>query len=98
MKYSYDIDVKPSEKSMRLLGENTSVKYAVGDWGVDIPVLKISKISKVDSGKYRVVAKAILLNDFTGKTTTYGTVTLDVKKKSGSYYGYIAKKLTIKKI
>lgn len=99
-----DIGISPNEMSKRVFGKGTSkINTLGGDWGdVCWPSIKVKKIYKLSSGKYRVKAN-VNWNDTDGAgniTSIHkiGDLTINLKKKPKSYYGYIVKSMTLKKV
>lgn len=98
-----DIDVSPNEMSKRVFGKKTSkIDTNGGEWGNGGPTIKIKKIYKLSSGKYKVKANVCWnVADSNGKVVNIykiGDLTINLKKKSKSYYGYIVKSMTLKKV
>lgn len=97
-----DIGISPNEMSKRVFGKGTSkINTLGGEWGCDWPTIKVKKIYKLSSGKYQVKADIDRnIEGSYGKMTVYkiGSVTINLKKKSKSYYGYIVKSMTLKKV
>lgn len=74
------------------------VHKEVGDWGEQCPYIALKKITKVSSNKY--YAKFDICWKFSGpfvKKEKNGEAKFLLKKKSNSYYGFIVKKVKIKK-
>ncbi len=84
--------------SKQLFGKATSHEVAQieGDWGAEIPSIKISKIYKLSGSKYQVKANLISFFEDEGVTEKTAALTMDLKKSSSAKYGYYMKKLTIK--
>lgn len=97
-----DIGITPNMWSKRVFGKSTSkINTQGGDWGESWPEIKVKKIYKLSSGKYKVKANVNWneLGDY-GKMTVHkiGDLTINIKKKSKSYYGYVVKSMTLKKV
>jgi ubiquitin len=85
--------------SQRVFGKKTkNFEILAGDWGEDEPVFYHYKIYKVNSSKYTVKADLYFHDWSTNKKTKEGTIQLNIKKKKGSYYGYVATSIKIKKL
>ncbi len=94
-----DIGISPNAMSKRVFGKSTSKINIQGfDWGDSWPTIEVKKIYKLSSGKYKVKAD-VNWNEY-GKMTIHkiGDLTINLKKKSKSYYGYIVKSMTLKKV
>lgn len=92
------ISVKKASK--RIFGKSTSrVGKIIGELGDgEWPTLKIKKIYKLSSGKYKVNISLIQFNGDTGIGNKTGELNVILKKKPKSYYGYIVKSMTLKKV
>ena len=94
-----DIGIGPNAMSKRVFGKSTSKINIQGfDWGDSWPTIEVKKIYKLSSEKYKVKAN-VNWNEY-GKMTIHkiGDLTINLKKKSKSYYGYIVKSMTLKKV
>ena len=95
LKYIAMLNYKTSvnKLSKRCFGTTTKMKRSRGDAG-SILSTKIKKILKTGKKKYVVKGNAYA-EDWSGEggKKKMGTFTLTIRKKSGSYYGYVAKKL-----
>ena len=85
--------------SIRMFGENTNdIDLLVGDWGCSWPEIKINKIYKMSSNKYKVSANVNWYDESENSSKKIGKLRLYLKKDSNSYYGYIAKSMKLKKV
>jgi hypothetical protein len=88
-----------SKISQRVFGKKMkNFEILAGDWGEDEPVFSHYKIYKVSSSKYKVKADLYFHDWSIDKKTKEGTIQLNIKKKKGSYYGYVATSIKIKKL
>lgn len=85
----------PAKKVFGL--DNFSVETQQGDWGSIIPYLSLKSVKKVSSKKYTAVFNIKWKNCENNKKKTTGTATFTLKKKKGTYYGFIVKSVKIKK-
>ena len=67
----------------------------IGDWGLAWPEIKVNKYTKLKSGKTCVKFSVMWKNEEEGTTKKLATGKLYLKKKSGTYYGYVATKMTL---
>lgn len=73
------------------------VQNKLGDWGEVAPYLSLNSISKISSKKYKAVF-AVKWRDSVSQTSKKtGSATFTLKKKKGTYYGFIVKSVKIKK-
>lgn len=103
LKYTYwnhgKLNKKQQDKlSKQIFGTSTSkmVKQVIGDWGCSWPKIQISKIYKISGKKYQVKGKLFEIME-EGNKTKKATLIFDLKKDSKGKFGYIVKKLTIKR-
>ncbi|SFP95405.1 hypothetical protein SAMN02910358_00249 [Lachnospiraceae bacterium XBB1006] len=90
---------KLSYYAKKLFGKTiqSDEKVLVGDWGAAWPEFSFGKITKLKSGKYRISFSVKWVNEAENTETKLATGKLYVKPKKGSYYGYVATKLVIKR-
>ena len=70
-----------------------------GDWGTLFPYLTLKSVKKKSSNKYVAVFNVMWENcENNCKKKKTGTATFTLKKKKGTYYGFVAKSVKIKKI
>ena len=70
-----------------------------GDWGEAAPVMSLRSIKKVSSKKYKVNYNINWESSFPKKSVTkIGSATFTLKKKRGTYYGFVVKSVVIKKV
>lgn len=89
--------------SNRIFGKKTSkVNMIVADWGLARPAIKIRKIYRQSSGKYKVKANVNWewdADEFdSAGSRKIGDLQITLKKKPKSYYGYIVKSMALKKV
>lgn len=77
--------------------DDWSVVKKEGDWGIVIPYLSLKSVKKLSSEKYKAVFNVKWKNSEKNKTKKTGTATFTLKKKSGTYYGFVVKSVKIKK-
>lgn len=70
----------------------------LGDWGDAYPSMSLKSIKKVSSKKYKATYNINWKSSVPKKTTKIGSATFTLKKKRGTYYGFIVKSVTIKKV
>ena len=70
----------------------------VGDWGEAYTVVSLKSVSKKSSSKYVAVCDVKWVNEVENTTQKWGTATFTLKKKKGTYYGFVVKSVKIKKI
>ena len=70
----------------------------LGDWGDAGPYISLKSIKKVSSKKYKATFNIKWENSVLNKVKKMGSATFTLKKKRGTYYGFIVKSVTIKKI
>ncbi len=97
---AYFNNISANTLSKHFFGKSTPNTKLIGsDMGEgEYPEFKIKKISRLPSGKYKVT---INIDQFLANTDTRfrtGKLTMILKKKPKSYYGYIVKSLTLKKV
>lgn len=73
------------------------VEPKLGDWGTAAPCLSLKSISKISARKYKAVFNVKWDNSMTRTTKKIGSATFTLKKKKGTYYGFIVKKVKISK-
>lgn len=90
---------KQSTVSKRLFGKTTSKVNNVfsGEWADLIPKMKVQKITSKGNGNYQIDATTYYYDWVTKKNKKVGTATFSVSANSNSSYGYVVKKLTLKK-
>lgn len=82
--------------SKRLFGKSTSkLKEFLGDWGTAWPKIKVKKIYRLSSKKYRVDAQILWVEEDVGRSQI-GTLKVYLKKEPKSYYGYTMASMTLK--
>lgn len=69
----------------------------VGDWGNLVPRMKISKITKIKKGKYKLKVVTYSEEMEENIIEKVGTSTITIKKSSKSKYGYIITGIQLKK-
>lgn len=70
-----------------------------GDWGDAGPVMSLRSIKKISSKKYKVNYNINWESSFPKKSVTkMGSATFTLKKKRGTYYGFVVKSVVIKKV
>ena len=68
-----------------------------GDWGSAEPNLSLQSISKISSRKYKAVFNVKWRDCMSRTNKKIGTATFTLKKRKGTYYGFIVKKVKISK-
>lgn len=77
--------------------DDFSVETLEGDWGTISPYLSLKSVTKLSSKKYKAVFNIKWVNSENNKRKTTGIATFTLKKKAGTYYGFVAKSVKIKK-
>lgn len=94
----YDKAINEYTLSMRMFDKNTSnIDLLIGDWGSSGPQIKIIKIYKISSNKYKVLSKINWYDSANISSKKIGTMRLYLTKNADSYYGYIVKSMKLKK-
>lgn len=97
--------IDPNIVSKRVFGKGTSkINTLGGQWGMAYPTIKVKKICKLSSTKYKVKANVnwewepgVSDNGIAG-SRKIGDLRITLKKKPKSYYGYIVKSMALKKV
>ena len=87
--------------AQKVFGIRDGVMYTKkeGDWGTLFPYLTLKSVKKKSSNKYEAVFNVMWENcENNCKKKKTGTATFTLKKKKGTYYGFVAKSVKIKKI
>lgn len=86
--------------SICLFGTTTSEvsNPMIGDWGVTQPFYSGYKYIKQKNGSYKVTTSIMWKDNYINKTTRKGKVTFIVKRKSSSKYGFVLRKMTVRRI
>lgn len=83
-----------SSISKDLFGRSTpKVKPVIGEWGEDGPVLKNYRIYKKSNSTYTVKANVFMVGGNMNEKD--GNVNYTLKKKQGSRYGFVMKKMAV---
>ena len=98
-KSSYHLKKVQDKRSMNLFGKKTpSVKPLIGDWGEGTPEIGSFKIKKTNS-TYTINANLYWVDTaYSYHKQKVGTLKYTVKKNKKSSYGFVVKKLVIKKL
>jgi len=107
MKYTYSKYGKLNKRkqnnlSKKLFGKTLSKKVTqlIGDWGCVVPMIKVSKISKIKGSKYKVKVNIYSVDDTDLKNLKYekkAKGSFWLKKSSKAKYGYYVNKITLYK-
>ncbi len=85
--------------SIRMFGKNTNdIELLMGDWGCSWPEIKINKIYKMSSNRYKIVANINWYDESENSSKKIGKLRLYLNKDTNSYYGYIAKSMKLEKV
>ncbi len=74
------------------------VPHKKGDWGNAYPKLTVKSIKKESSSKYIATCDVKWVNSEDNTSKKWATVTVTMKKKKGTHYGFVAKSVNIKKL